>query len=669
MKFNTLSSLLFIVSLFCFCTSALGINASIEAGHAKRDTRARIGRIAYPSDFYVTKDGDCYVVNKLGIILKTTISSSQWTVLKESKDRLEDPQYHSIHEMSDKSLVISGSRAYRDTLGSIYRSENGGKTFDNSCTRTKYIDAMYTDEDSKLWAVDIDQNLYYSVDAGKTWTIKPIYASLEEKKKQRTSDIFFEADGRTGYVTTHKNLILKTTNNGLSFVKIPTPGDQDPNKSKEYGIAWVKHFRPVGNHYFVKQYNNVYMSDKDDINWHKIDTLKWFDRTDNGDLMAITTNNNVVLFDSDLKLKWSQNIPNDVINTQIMLKYVRNDRIYLLMDNYNICSVGIDGLKMHEIYSDKKIDYTDTDLKYYFKPDTLNGNFYLADGNDIMCKDRSGTWFRLASISGDIKNMWKKEECLYVSDRNFNKYKVNIDNCTVEPYVSNVTELDDLKVVNFVLEKVEGGCIGSPFQVGAIYENEKGQFIQKIDVNTFKNRKEKCREIPEKINAADVDSLFRAVVLSMKGFEDTIKFNVSEEDKKECLEYIDKLVKADEIKKEEISFYKSFVDTVDRIDQKTVFRILSLGNPYSITSTARHEKTFVFLLSNGNFLIVKNIASNPGYVCTPWRASYKGEDFLIKSVNVGMLLDKATGGVFLPKPCNKKCHAIYKIANYFYRQQ
>jgi hypothetical protein len=609
-------------------------------------------------------------VNQTGYILKTNLSSSHWTVLKKPQDdipSLNVPQYFSIHELSDKSLVISGDKASSDSLGAIYRSENGGKSFDNSSTQTHYIDAMYTDGKNKLWAVDIAQNFYHSNDAGKTWEKKSIYASLGKMGKQRTSDIFFEADGETGYISTSDNLILKTTNNGNSFRIILTPGDQNPNKGKGYGIDRVEYFRPVGNHYFVAQYNNIYMSDKDNIKWQKIDTLEWVDRTDNGELMAITTNNNVALFDSNLKLKWVQKIPKDVVE-QITLKDMENNRIYFLMDNFNICSIGIDGLKTHEIFSDKKIDYTEEELKYR-STYTLKGNIYLTDGNDIMCKDESGTWFRFASIPGKIRNKWEKEGTLCVSDRNFNKYKINIDKRSVEPYVSNVTELDDQKVMNFILEKVSGGCIGAPYQAGAIYENKEGLFKQKEYVNTFKNKKEVKKMIPKEIDVADVDNLFRAVVRSMKSIEDTIKFNVTEEDKMAYKEYIGHLAETGEIRKEEKNFYNSFADTIGQIDQKVLLNILSLRNPYDRTSTARTEKTFVFLLSNGEYLIVQNIAYHPGYLCTPWYANYKGEDFLIKSVQVGMLLDEATGGVFLPEPCNKKSYAIYKIANYFLRQQ
>lgn len=666
MKFNTLKSLLFTMGLSCFSPSVLGINAPVK------DTRARMTLRAYPSDFHVTKDEDCFVVNQTGYIIKTNLSSSLWTVLKKPQDDTHSynvPGYYSIHELSDKSLVISGDKVSSDSLGAIYRSGNGGKSFDNSSTQTHYIDAMYTDGKNKLWAVDIDQNFYHSNDAGKTWEKKSIYASFGSRDmgKQRTSDIYFEADGVTGYISTNNNLILKTTNNGNSFRIILTPGDQNPNKGKGYGINRVEYFRPVGNHYFVAQYNNIYMSDKDNIKWQKIDTLEWVDRTDNGELMAITTNNNVALFDSNLKLKWMQKIPKDVVE-QITLKDMENDRIYFLMDNFNICSIGIDGLKTHEIYSDKKIDYTEEELKYSYT-DTLKGNIYLTDGNDIMCKDESGTWFRFASIPGKIWNKWKKEGTLCVSDRNFNKYKINIDKRSVEPYVSNVTELDDQKVMNFILEKVSGGCIGAPYQAGAIYENKKGLFKQKEYVNTFKNKKEIEKEIPKEIDVADVDNLFRAVVRSMKGIEDTIKFNVTEEDKIAYKEYIGHLAETGEIRKEEKNFYNSFVDTIGLIDQKVLLNILSLGNPYDRTSTARTEKNFVFLLSNGEYLIVQNIAYHPGYLCTPWYASYKGENFLIKSVQVGMLLDKATGGVFLPEPSNKKSYAIFKIANYFLRQQ
>ena len=348
MKSRIFSSLLLLFLL-------VGANYSVLADTVGVDRRASLQVSATPSYFHVSKSGNCYFVNRVGEIYKTNLSSSEWSSIKkydgeEMSNFLGRPSYVFVYELPNNLLLLGGSHSLRDSGGSIYRSEDGGNSFDNSMTETSYIDAMYSDGLGHLWAVDIGQNLYYSADAGKTWTNKPIYAT--EDRTNRTSSIYFEPGGEVGYITTHCNSILKTTDGGDSFTRIPTPGDQLPSKSKDYGDSMVECFIPVGKHYFVKQYGHIYMSGQDSIRWQKVDSLKWIGRSSEEGLLAITSRANVVFFDSDLNLKWMQKMPESLVIESMHsisgsvlfeknIKCVCDGQIYfLLTDSYDICSIG-----------------------------------------------------------------------------------------------------------------------------------------------------------------------------------------------------------------------------------------------------------------------------------------------------------------------------------------
>jgi len=659
-KKNYMSAVFLLLSLI------LGITSSASS----KDTRARLNVLAYPFDFYVAKNGNCYVVNGVGNVFKTNLSSSVWTdIMLKEEDHLLGPGLTTVYELQDSVLLLGGS-FFRS--GSISRSVDGGKSFDNDMTQTSYIDAMYSDGANRVWAVDIEQDLYYSEDAGKTWTKKPIYT--DEKVDNRTSSIYFEADGKVGYITTYRNSILKTTDGGDSFTRIPTPGDQLPNKSKRYGASEVKCFVPVGKHYFVEQYGHIYMSGQDSICWQKVDSLKWIARSSELGLFAITSSANVAFFDSDLNLKWMQKMPEPLLNEAMLpisgslfseanLKCVCDGQVYfLLTDSYDICSIGEKGVKMYTFYSDKKIEYNE-DYLQYSRVDTLKGMILKSDGRDVVCRASSGSWYRLASIPREIRNQWTDKENYYVSDFYLNKYKIDCEHRRVEPYESNLAELDSLTIESIVLETYSGGCIGSPIHNAVRYElNAEGDFERrKFFKLSTPNR------FPKKLEKADLDSLWAALKKGLDGKPESIPFSVTEEDKKCYRRYVDKKL-SDFIKEEGVrDFFYLFADSINTLDAGTIANILSMGDPYGIDATGINQTNFVFILSNGESLLLRNLKLSPNYLAIPWLASYKGEDFAVRSLRVGLWLDAVTKGLFLR--CTTKEQAMWQIARYYWEKQ
>ncbi|MBR4838911.1 MAG: hypothetical protein IK005_00370 [Paludibacteraceae bacterium] len=662
-KKNYMSAVFLLLSLI------LGITSSASS----KDTRARLNVLAHPFDFYVAKNGNCYVVNGVGNVFKTNLSSSVWTdIMLKDEDNLFGPGLKTVYELQDSVLLLGGSFFQS---GSISRSVDGGKSFDNDMTQTSYIDAMYSDGANRVWAVDIEQDLYYSADAGKTWTKKPIYTNKD--LENRTSSIYFEADGKVGYITTHRNSILKTTDGGDSFTRIPTPGDQLPNKSKRYGASRVKCFVPVGKHYFVEQYGHIYMSGKDSICWQKVDSLKWIGRSSELGLFAITSSANVAFFDSDLNLKWMQKIPEPLVNEAMLpisgstlseenLKCVCDGQIYfLLTDSYDICSIGEKGVKMYRLYSDKTIEYSEENLRHS-RIDTLKGKILKTDGRDVVCRTFSGSWYRLATLPRKMINVWTDKENYYVSDRYFNKYRVDCEQGTVEPYESSLAGLENLTVKEVVLETFIGGCYGTQSQGLVRYElNEKGDFERKI-VDSYKT--DWCNRVPEKLEKAGVDSLWAAVKKGLDGKPETIPFSVTEEDKKNYRGLVDKKLKEKREKENGVrDFFYSFADSINTLDAGAIANILSMGNPYVIDATGRRETTFVFKLSNGESLVVKNIKNFPNYLCSPWLAFYKGENFVVRSLRVGLWLDVVTKECFLPSKTKEQ--TMWQIAYYYWGKQ
>lgn len=632
------------LSLFCL----LLISSSCFS-QGKKDTRERLHVYGYSSDFYVSKSENCYFVARDRKFYKTDLNSEVWRSVP-IKGNLDHLEFKQICELQDSVIVVGCMNYSRNSETAIYRLNEDGSILESDSMGTHYIDELFSDEISKVWVADANQNLYYSADAGATWSEQTIFKNEYDKINQRITDLYFLEDGKTGWVSTTENSILKTTDNGENFQVIPTL--QLPHDEKEQSNTKI---RPVGRYYFSRQYDRVFFSDTSHVAWVEVDTLAWFDRSDDGGLLAITTNNNAVLFDANLRKRWSHAVPMEKwrING-------RNNKIFFLTRNFDICVVSEEGVMRKEMFSGEKISYKEGIMRSQICQ--LKGREFFVDGVDVMCRDsKDTTWYRFVTMPDNIKNIWQDGESICVSDFNYNKYRVNCASGEVEPYVFDLSDLEKIEVKGFMLQRLYKGCMTSPFYAKAVYKRVgRMGFFQTKRENTLRD-KSIIRRFPKSISDKGVECLWKAVIKGMKGENDTIPFSVSDKEKEEYGCFIEDFDPS--IRPHERNFYASFVDSIDTIDSGTASYALS--QEFGSVSTALSEKSFVFLLPHGE-LIVRNRDIEPNYMYTPWVAIYQGEEFPIKSLSVGILLDKITRGGFIEEPYNTKSFAIYSIARYYY---
>lgn len=307
---------------------------------------------------------------------------------------------------------------------------------------------------------------------------------------------------------------------------------------------------------------------------------------------------------------------------------------------------------------------TISDNDYY--KDTINDIVYLVTYyNDIFYKKIGGSWIFFDSIPNYIEHKWQKNNCLYVSDKNFNKYKINLDTKELEPYKQQLDNIDKLQVKKIELAHCTIGCVsGHRTENRIVYKRGGKKFtIEKI-INSD-NDSTMLKRFPGAMDVLSIDSLFSTIVKSMKsGKIDTIQFNLNIDDKENYKKSIRNELRY--FYKENQEYYNNFTTTIENIDKGTISEILSYDdNPYNSDMTGSSKTYVSFQLSNGETLIIQNVKFRMGYYGTPWIAIYKNEHFCIKSIKTGMLLDSATNGVFLPQNCKRKDLALIKIAKQF----
>lgn len=480
-------------------------------------------------------------------------------------------------------------------------------------------------------------------------------------------DLYFDPDMQKGWICGDSNKLYFTTDSGKTFQRFKTPVDQFNIKLDDF-FGHLRQFRHIGNHYFVNQGRYFYTSKDDSVDWQKVDSLCFLDKTSDGGMIAVTRSNNIVAYDSTLKEIWSRKMP-----CRTKEYYVLQDKIYLLTHSNDIFIVGKDSVAYKPLFVKEKINYSEDELKQLIHGS--DGRDYIVDRNEITCRDKSSKeWNRILTHSSTFEMKWMSDSVLYVLDKNNEKYKLDYENRTLIPYQPNISNLKHLNVIGISFIKHEVGypigCMGPYVKYSAIssYIVDGDKFVR-YDESLVRDILKKyphldvrrdsslMKDFPSVISKKDVEELKSLVLNAMEGGRDSFSFHVTKNDIQEFKNNLDQFFFIHEPK-----LYKEYVDTAH-------FENLSADLLHTIfserTSGFRGSSTSKFValrLSNGQDLLFYNGEAWPNYMETPSIAYYKNEPFDIENVNVGIKLNYITEGHFVHP--NKKSFAIYKIADY-----
>jgi hypothetical protein len=123
-----------------------------------------------------------------------------------------------------------------------------------------------------------------------------------------------------------------------------------------------------------------------------------------------------------------------------------------------------------------------------------------------------------------------------------------------------------------------------------------------------------------------------------------------------------------DVENQDFGFYKKVADSIFSISDNEIENSF-LGQPH-IISTSRVWRKISISFRDGKKLSIENNSSHfPNYLHTPWIVEYDNLKFISTSVQLGELVDQITMGQFLEQPMREKKYALFKIADYLYRQK
>jgi len=335
--------------IFCF-TTFLTFYIFLGFSQDHLDIAGRVRELS------VAPDKTIWLTTETGNVYHSQLSDSIWKTNLQSNPNsnylISAPNMDRILFFNSDTAIIYGyitKNFYEEKKNKIYRTTDGGLNWEliEFGKGDVWIREGQVFEDGKVWLSGSKGFIYQSVDYGETWITLPSIFKKEKEAYYRKPDIysFHYADDSSAIATNRSNHLAVTTSNFNVHKYISTPLDQGLFEKKyksyylngggrKYVYNWkidkVRHF---GKYYVIMQNGNLYYTEKELINWKKLNDIVINFEMDNKSkrLYLINDEFEVKEVDSNFNLIYVNQISS--LEKPIDLKVV-DDIVFILVPNY-----------------------------------------------------------------------------------------------------------------------------------------------------------------------------------------------------------------------------------------------------------------------------------------------------------------------------------------------
>ncbi|RNC83202.1 MAG: hypothetical protein ED557_10885 [Balneola sp.] len=639
-------------------------------GMAQDKYHARLPVKGYVTELGLSPLGEIWMASKAGNVYYTKEFGDLWHIGPfGSLDPLafdSGKNFERINFLSENVLIISGFIQENGKQNFIYRSEDGGKSWDKVIfgMESSWIDATYFKHNGKGWMSGGSQLIYYTEDYGLTWSAKP---KIENMANRRIMSIHFSNDEKIGLFASNWNTIHRTFDNAETWEILETPLYQ-----KKYRVVSndskprIDKIRILGDYYLVSQQQRVFITQNNDINWTPLPDIIDFEVSDNQGFL-ITRDYNVKVLDENLTPTWTSERtllnPPKALNVIDSTLYVyAGDEIFQIV-NQRIKSSPLvtNNIPIPEPYT--KVDF--------------KGETYGFSGVDIL-KLENKRWARINETQFPIGNASVFNGKLVIADQTLeNRVELNTETNEFIKYdLPDKIFPQDLELKSLTIGYGSLGCFHYDDQT-RIY-NLNGSFLElsKSD-RSFLNSMPRIlnhklvKEIISEANQARLDELSVDDLLLKPSIISDYKDFISQKEEEIKENGIDQFDFENPYQfpgeNTDFSFYKSVADSIESIDDSVINDVFSIG--YGNWSTTQIWHQLIFDFKNGSKLIISNSDDIPNYLYTPWVINYNGLEYKTNSFALGRLINKLTKGKFYEDYADDPEYALFKISDYLYKKK
>ncbi len=636
------------------------------------DHWARLSIVGNLSEIGISPSEEIWVATAAGNVYYTKQIGDLWHVgpfgsLDPYAVSIGD-NFERVNFFDDDTLMISGFIQAEGEQDFVYWSGDKGKIWEKvSFGKSSWIDAAYINNKGKAWMSGSSQLIYYTEDKGKSWTT---FDKVEQKGVLRFSAIHFAENEKTGLFGSFWNVLYRTVDNCKSWEKLPTPLSQGKyEKVSKTERPDIRKVRIVGKYYIINQQGRVFISESDAVNWTYLPDIMDFEIDEDENLFTINRDLSICLYDKDFTKTWQST---QSLGSNPRAIGVRNNSLFVLASD--------------RVYKINKKDFIDSALftddvpiEEPYQKLRYQGEEYGFQDKDVLVFDPTNqTWRRLMTLDFYIGNATVFDGKIVLANPGYDKqYTFDPKNKTISEYELPKTLFSNLVVKELHFESGSQGCYHFTNSLKS-YSSMDDEFVadEKTSTPGYLSAAASTLSTERVEQLTDVLDKARFVKLS---FDDLDITNTDVERFKQFIDTAERQIRKSGIKgfdwdnryafpgeNIDFDFYRSVADSLSTLSEEEINNSFWQTNGIWSTTTNWHRITVLF--ENGKKLIVENSDYNPNYLYTPWRVDFNGLKFQTNSIRFGRLIDEITGGQFFDSTVRDKKYAIFKIADYLYRQ-
>lgn len=611
-----------------------------------------------------TKAGNTYYTDKIGDLWHFGPLGTKDPLSISSRGIFERVSF-----FSEDILMISGFiHGENSNQDFVLRSTDKGITWNKvKFGKSSWIDAFYINENGKAWMSGNSQLIYYTDNKGETWKS---FDKAGNENALRFNTIHFAKDENTGLFGSSWNVLYKTTDNCETWERLPTPLDQKKyNRLSKEHRPDIRKIRIFGDYYIINQQGNIFYTKSDNINWIELPNISDFETTPDESIYFIDKDLKIDLRDSEFVSIWKSDkklsSTPSAINTKNKSLFVFTyGEIYKINKNdFIVSKLMTNEVPIREPYL--KVNYGGEEIGF--------------DGTSVLRFDKNRTeWYRYMELPVNVSNAVIFDNQIVIADNYLDKrFAINIDEQKISEYElpKSLFNLTVNNIENFSIEIGSQGCFHSDRQFRE-YRLKNNLFKLHKKGKRFLSKMEKeinPQLLNDIVNEID-DSRFKK--LTIKDLE------ISKKDLDNFKDFIDK--EEQKIKKKgfdrfdydnyytfpgentDFNFYKNVADRFDSIPNEVINEVFNTGYGNWSTTTVWRKMTIDF--KNGEVLTIKNSDDKPNYLYTPWIINFNGLIIKSNSLKLGELINELTNGDLYSDVSKEKNYAIYKVADFLYKQ-
>lgn len=645
-------------------------------GHSQENYLSRLPIRGWVRDLGISPAGEIWMPTAAGNIYYTRQFGDLWNLGPFGSFDPFDFEaikgtFERINFFSEDTLMISGYIHDDGKEDFVYWSGDHGRTWEKvRFGESSWIDATCITKNGKAWMSGSSQLIYYSEDRGKTWKT---FDKVDSTSNLRFSAIHFADDEQTGLFGSHQGYLYRTNDNCLHWELLPTPLSQGKIQLiSEEENPNINKLRVVENNYLLKQNGKVFMSDADSIDWKPLPHVIDFEVSESGKIYALSKDLTISLYDSAFVPVWKSEAS---LSESAEAIAVKNDRLFVITRE-NLYRISPSQFQKAPLLTDQ-IPIQEPYLKVEYQ-----GKKWGFSNHDILQFDEErGKWYRAGDAGFPVSNATVLDGKLVIADESLKQYyHINEDTKAIKKYElpQKLFHPDSNKVIAFQLEKASQGCFHS-WSTKKLFIRKNDRFVLNRDSSDSKF----LGHIDKSIDAQFINQLVEALDKSRFTCLSVSDLNLTEKDIQAFKKFIDteeKRIRSEGYDKYDFTNLYAFPGENTDFDfyRKTADGLFDLSDDvidsvfwqaYGNWSTTTDWRKIEFTFEDGKKLGVQNTDDMPNYFYTPWVVFYDGLVFKSNSIRFGRLLEQLTNKKFFYTPVNENNYAIFKIADYLYRQK